>query len=124
MIQSTFYAQHNPCRKRKPRKKYIKKQRRQAEAMVAQAAAMTTSSSHLLFTSSRSLSRLSPFQLCVFDSKTLVSYPNITSTIKKKHGGGGGLKCMAVNTASEAETKKSRFEIQTLTVESRTSGCY
>jgi fructose-1,6-bisphosphatase I len=92
--------------------------------MVAQAAAMTTSSSHLLFTSSRSLSRLSPFQLCVFDSKTLVSYPNITSTIKEKHGGGGGLKCMAVNTASEAETKKSRFEIQTLTVESRTSGCY
>jgi len=81
MIQSTFYAQHNPCRKREPRKKNIKKQRRQAEAMVAQAAAMTTSSSHLLFTSSRSLSRLSPFQLCVFDSKTLVSYPNITSTI-------------------------------------------
>ncbi|KAL9361890.1 hypothetical protein Peur_044675 [Populus x canadensis] len=72
--------------------------------MVAQAAAMTTSSSHLLFTSSRSLSRLSPFQLCVFDSKTL-----------KKHGGGGGFKCMAINTASEAETKKSRFEIQTLT---------
>ncbi|KAJ6922468.1 hypothetical protein NC652_016191 [Populus alba x Populus x berolinensis] len=68
------------------------------------------SNDNFIITSSRSLSRL-----CVFDSKTLVSYPSITSTIKKKHGGGGGLKCMAVNTASEAETKKSGFEIQTLT---------
>ncbi|KAJ6992955.1 hypothetical protein NC653_016164 [Populus alba x Populus x berolinensis] len=59
MIQSTFYAQHNPCRKRKPRKKYIKKQRRQAEAMVAQAAAMTTSSSqaHVLFPACVSLTQ-------------------------------------------------------------------
>ncbi|CAK7333597.1 unnamed protein product [Dovyalis caffra] len=83
--------------------------------MVAQAAAAgTTSSSHLLFSSSHSLSRLSPFQLCVFDSKTLVSYPSSANTLKKKHVG-GGLKCMAVSTASEAATKKSKFEIQTMT---------
>ncbi|XP_011008013.1 PREDICTED: fructose-1,6-bisphosphatase, chloroplastic-like [Populus euphratica] len=82
--------------------------------MVAQAAAITTSSSHLLFLTSCSLSRPSPSQLCVFDSKTLVPYPNSTSTYKKKRGG-DGLKCMAVSTASEAKTKKSTFEIQTLT---------
>ncbi|KAJ6425361.1 hypothetical protein OIU84_026014 [Salix udensis] len=82
--------------------------------MVVQAAAIITSSSHLLFSSSRSLSRPSPSQLCVFDSKALVPCPSSTNTSKKKHGG-GGLKCMAVSTASEAKTKKSKFEIQTLT---------
>ncbi|OAY43614.1 fructose-1,6-bisphosphatase, chloroplastic [Manihot esculenta] len=72
-------------------------------------------SSHLLYSTSQSLPRLSPFQLCVFDTKTLVSFPS-THSSKKKHGAGAAVKCMAVSTASEAETKKkSKFEIQTLT---------
>ncbi|GLT92635.1 hypothetical protein SLE2022_104630 [Rubroshorea leprosula] len=81
--------------------------------MVAIAAA---TSSQLLFSSSRSISSLSPFQLCVFDSKTLLSSPaNAGSIVKKRHVS-GGVRCMAVDTASEAETKKKGgFEIQTLT---------
>ncbi|KAF2288590.1 hypothetical protein GH714_008984 [Hevea brasiliensis] len=76
--------------------------------------AVTKPSSHLLFSSSQSLSRLSPFQLCVFDTKTLVSFPSNNSS-KKKHGA-GAVKCMAVGTASEAEIKKKNtFGIQTLT---------
>lgn len=72
-------------------------------------------SSHLLYSTSQSLPSLSPFQLCVFDTKTLVSFPS-THSSKKKHGAGAAVKCMAVSTASEAETKKkSKFEIQTLT---------
>ncbi|XVF08218.1 hypothetical protein REPUB_Repub06bG0207400 [Reevesia pubescens] len=79
------------------------------------AAAAATTSSQLLLSSSRSLSRLSPFQLCVFDSKTLVSCPsNSSNTIKKRHVA-SGVQCMAVGTASEAETKKSGFGIQILT---------
>ncbi|KAB2059772.1 hypothetical protein ES319_A11G330100v1 [Gossypium barbadense] len=62
------------------------------------AAVAATASSQLLVSSS-SLSRLSPFQLCVFDSKSL-----------RRH-----VRCLAVGTAPEAETKKSGFEIQTLT---------
>ncbi|XP_021289402.1 fructose-1,6-bisphosphatase, chloroplastic [Herrania umbratica] len=76
------------------------------------AAAAATASSQLLLSSSRSLSRLSPIQLCVFDSKTLVSCPS--NTIKRRHVA-GGVRCMAVETASDAVTKKNGFEIQALT---------
>ncbi|KAL5740480.1 hypothetical protein ACOSQ2_029660 [Xanthoceras sorbifolium] len=85
--------------------------------MVAAAGiAATASSSQLLFSSSRSLSRLSPYQLCVFDSKALVSCPN--KAVKRRHvTTGGGVRCMAVGTAAEAAAtkKKSGYEIQTLT---------
>ncbi|KAK8570639.1 hypothetical protein V6N13_103043 [Hibiscus sabdariffa] len=77
------------------------------------AAVAATASSQQLISSSRSLSRLSPFQLCVFDSKTLVSCPtngNDSNSIKRGH-----VRCMAVGTAPQAETKRSGFEIQTLT---------
>ncbi|GMI79750.1 hypothetical protein HRI_001644300 [Hibiscus trionum] len=72
--------------------------------MVAVAAA--TASSQLLISSSRSLSRLSPFQLCVFDSKTLVSCPtngNASNCIKRRH-----VRCMvvgAVNVQGEDQKK-------------------
>jgi fructose-1,6-bisphosphatase I len=82
--------------------------------MVSVAAAATTatrSPSHLLFSSSRSLS---PFQQCVFDSKTLVSCPN-NSNSKKKHVA-AGVRCMAVGTTEAgAKKKKGAFEIETLT---------
>lgn len=80
-------------------------------------AAAATSSLQLLLSSSRSLSRLSPYQLCGFDTKTLVSCPSNCNNVnvKRRHVG-AGVKCMAVGTASESETKrKSVFEIQTLT---------
>lgn len=80
---------------------------------VAAAATTTTAQSNPLFSSSCSISRLSPFQLCVFDSNTLLSCPNNSNSSKKKHVG-AGVRCMAVGTA-EAATKKSAFEIQTLT---------
>ncbi|KAK9291112.1 hypothetical protein L1049_009299 [Liquidambar formosana] len=75
---------------------------------MAAAAASTTSISHLLFSSSRSISRLSPSQ------QTLLS---CTPNSKKRHvAATGGARCMAVGTASEAETKKrGGHEIQTLT---------
>jgi fructose-1,6-bisphosphatase I len=83
--------------------------------MVSVAAATTaTRPSHLLFSSSRSLS---PFQQCVFESKTLVSCPiNNNSNGKKKHVA-AGVRCMAVGTAEAAGAKKKKgaFEIQTLT---------
>lgn len=80
---------------------------------VAAAATTTTAQSNLLFSSSRSISCLSPFQLCVFDSNTLLSCPNNSNSSKKKQVG-AGVRCMAVGTA-EAATKKTTFEIQTLT---------
>lgn len=84
--------------------------------MVAATTTTTTSPSHLLFSSLRSLSRLSPFQLCVFDSKTLFSCSSNNSSFKKKHVAAAGVRCMAVSTGSEAETKKKKkFELQTLT---------
>ncbi|KAJ7961321.1 Fructose-1,6-bisphosphatase [Quillaja saponaria] len=78
--------------------------------MVAMAA--TTASSQLIFSNSCSSSRLSPFQLCVFDTKTVLSSP-----IGKKKHVGSGIRCMAVGSAAEkAETKKkSGYEILTLT---------
>ncbi|KAJ9694859.1 hypothetical protein PVL29_010369 [Vitis rotundifolia] len=80
--------------------------------MAATSATATTASSQLLFSSSRSVSRLSPFDLRVYDSRTLVSFP----TNSKRRHGVSGVRCMAVGTASEAETKKkSGFEIQALT---------
>ncbi|KAE8099287.1 hypothetical protein FH972_017280 [Carpinus fangiana] len=83
--------------------------------MVSVAAATTaTRPSHHLFSSSRSLS---PFQQCVFESKTLVSCPsNNNSNGKKKHVA-AGVRCMAVGTAEAAGAKKKKgsFEIQTLT---------
>ncbi|XVE76484.1 hypothetical protein DITRI_Ditri12bG0176900 [Diplodiscus trichospermus] len=78
-------------------------------------AAAETTSSQLRLSSSRSLSRLSPFQ--VFDSKTFVSCPyNSCNTVKRRPVAAAGVRCMAVETASsEAETKKTGFEIYTLT---------
>lgn len=93
-----------------------KKKAQRITIMVSAVAATATASasSQLLVSSSRSLSRLSPFQLCVFDSKTLVSCPSNgnggNNRIKRRH-----VRCMAVGTTPEAETKKSGFEIQTLT---------
>lgn len=83
--------------------------------MVSVAAATTRTPSHLLFSSSRSISHLSPFQLRVFDSKTtVVPYPYNNNSKSKKHVA-AGFRCMAVG-AAEAETKKRNvFEIQTLT---------
>lgn len=78
----------------------------------------SASSSQLLFSSSRSPSRLSPYQLCVFDTKSLLSSSN--AGVKRRHGGGGsGVRCMAIDTAAaataEATKKKSGYQIQTLT---------
>ncbi|XP_065852465.1 fructose-1,6-bisphosphatase, chloroplastic [Euphorbia lathyris] len=67
-------------------------------------------SSHLYLSSTRSLARLSPFHLCVFDSKTLVSFPT-NNTTKKKHA----FKCMAVTTAPQTKTTRNKYEITTLT---------
>uniref|UniRef100_A0A2P2JB70 fructose-bisphosphatase n=1 Tax=Rhizophora mucronata TaxID=61149 RepID=A0A2P2JB70_RHIMU len=85
--------------------------------MVAAATPTTRSSHHLFFSCSRSLSCLSPLQLCVFDAKTLVSSQNNVSNSKKKHVvAAGAVKCMAVSTGSKAATtKKSTFQIETLT---------
>ncbi|CAN1275623.1 Fructose-1,6-bisphosphatase, chloroplastic [Linum perenne] len=72
-------------------------------------------SSHLLSSStSRSLSRLSPFQVCVFDSKSLVYSSSFSS---RRNVAGSGFKCSAVGTVpSKPVTKKrSSYEIQTLT---------
>ena len=80
--------------------------------MAATSATAATASSQLHFSSSHSISRLSPFHLRVYDSRTLVSFP----TNSKRRHGVSGVRCMAVGTASEAETKKkSGFEIQALT---------
>nr|QGW58457.1 chloroplast fructose-1,6-bisphosphatase 1 [Camellia oleifera] len=83
--------------------------------MVATPAA-TSPTSQLLFSTSHSTSRLSPFQACVLDAKTLLSCPKRRQVAVS---GGGSVRCMAVGTESETEKKKtsssSRFEIQTLT---------
>ncbi|KAM7526424.1 hypothetical protein LguiA_016326 [Lonicera macranthoides] len=80
-------------------------------------AAPTASSappSHLIFSSSHSISRLSPFQLCGLDAKSLLSYPTTTTT--KRRSVGGSVRCMSVETASKSVPKKTnRFEIVTLT---------
>lgn len=67
------------------------------------------STSHLYLSSSRSVSRLSPFHVRVFDSKTLVP------THRKHVATSTRFKCMAVSTAPATETKKNTFEITTLT---------
>lgn len=79
-------------------------------------AAAATASSQLLFSSSHSFSRLSPYQICVFDSKALVSSCP-SNVLKRRHVGvAAGVRCMAVGTTSEVATKKrSSYEIETLT---------
>lgn len=76
------------------------------------AATATTPSSHLLFSSSKSISRFSPFQS--------LPCPNggasASNAVRRRQmaAGGGGVRCMAV--AEGAGTrKKSGYEIQTLT---------
>ncbi|CAL1378915.1 unnamed protein product [Linum trigynum] len=79
------------------------------------AAAAAAASPHLLSSASRSLS---PFQVCVLDSKSLVSASSFHSGARKRTvGGGSGFRCTAVGTVpSAAETKKrSSYEIVTLT---------
>ncbi|KAL3536469.1 hypothetical protein ACH5RR_004930 [Cinchona calisaya] len=74
-------------------------------------AAAATITAHHIFSTSHSISRrLSPIQLCVLDpNKSLCS----NNTRRKVNG---GVRCMAVETASEsAKTKKASYEIQTLT---------
>lgn len=73
-------------------------------------AAAATASSQLLFSISHSFSRLSPHQICVFDSKALgSSCPS--SAVKRRHVG-----VAAVGTTSEVATRKrSSYEIETLT---------
>lgn len=81
--------------------------------MVAMAAA--TASSQLIFSkpSCSNSSRLCPFQLCVFDTKSVLQS---SSTTRKKHvGGSGSVRCMAVGEATTQTKKKSGYELQTLT---------
>ncbi|GAV65478.1 FBPase domain-containing protein [Cephalotus follicularis] len=81
------------------------------------AATTLTANSHLLLPTYRSLFGLSPFQITVVDSKSLVSCPNNNNIVKRRYavaGGGGGVRCKAV--ASETvTTKRSGYQIQTLT---------
>ncbi|XP_015897084.1 fructose-1,6-bisphosphatase, chloroplastic-like [Ziziphus jujuba] len=80
--------------------------------MVAATVAATSPSQLLLYSSSRSISQLSPLQLCFFDSRASPSFPNHNHG--KRRQVGFGVKCMAI--AAETETKKkSGYEIQTLT---------
>ncbi|KAG7964960.1 hypothetical protein I3843_09G199900 [Carya illinoinensis] len=75
------------------------------------AAAATRTPSHLLFSSSRSLSHLS-----IFDSNTtLLSCRNNISLSRSKKHVPPGVRCMAVGTADAETKKKGGFEIQTLT---------
>ncbi|KAI4354617.1 hypothetical protein L6164_003466 [Bauhinia variegata] len=73
--------------------------------MVALAAA--TASSHLIFSRALSPSRLCPFQLCVLESKSVLS----SSSGRRRHVG-AGVRCMAVETEAK---KRSGYELQTLT---------
>ncbi|KAF7146158.1 hypothetical protein RHSIM_Rhsim04G0164800 [Rhododendron simsii] len=76
------------------------------------------SSQLLHFKTTHSTSLLSPFQVSVSDTKTLWSCPTTTGGSRRRQvaAAAGGVRCMAVGAAPEAETKKrSRFEIQTLT---------
>lgn len=78
--------------------------------MVAMAAA--TASSQLIFSSKPcSPSRLCPFQLCVFDTK----YSILSSSSRRKHVGGAGVRCMAVGEATTETKRKTGYELQTLT---------
>ncbi|KAK7339793.1 hypothetical protein VNO77_20478 [Canavalia gladiata] len=74
--------------------------------------AAATASSQLVFSKPcSSPSRLCPFQLCVFDTKSVVS----SSSIRRKHVSGSGVRCMAVGEATTVTKKKSGYELQTLT---------
>ena len=76
--------------------------------MVAMAAA--TASSQLIFSKPYSPSRLCPFQLCVFDTKSVLS-----SSRRKHVSGSGGVRCMAVGEVAAETKKKSSYELITLT---------
>ncbi|GFY93200.1 high cyclic electron flow 1 [Actinidia rufa] len=78
-------------------------------------AATTAATSQLLFSSSHSISRLYPRQLCVSDAKTLLSSAGGQRHQTAAGGGRGGVRCMAVGAAPEAAKKSNKFEIQTLT---------
>lgn len=74
------------------------------------AAATATTSSQLIFTKRCSVhSRLCPSQLCVFNTKSVLS--------RRKQVSGNGVRCMAIKeAAATTETKKrSGYDIQTLT---------
>lgn len=76
------------------------------------------SSQLLHFKTTHSTSLLSPFQVSVSDAKTLWSCPTTTGGSRRRQvaAAAGGVRCMAVGAAPEAETKRrSKFEIQTLT---------
>ncbi|ONI03598.1 hypothetical protein PRUPE_6G267900 [Prunus persica] len=77
------------------------------------AATLTSPSSQLLCSSSRSISQLSPLQQCLFGSKAIVSCPSNVNYSKKRHVG-DGVKCMAVAAETEPK-KKGGYQIQTLT---------
>ncbi|CAN0879828.1 Fructose-1,6-bisphosphatase, chloroplastic [Linum grandiflorum] len=80
------------------------------------AAAAATSSSHFLLPStsrSRSLSRLSPFHVCVHDSKSLLVSSSPSS--RRRIRSSGGFKCAAVGTAPSKKKSSSSYEINTLT---------
>ncbi|WVZ05650.1 hypothetical protein V8G54_018996 [Vigna mungo] len=77
--------------------------------MVAMAAA--TASSQLIFSKPCSPSRLCPFQLCVFDTKSVLS----SSSSRRRHVGGSGVRCMAVGEATTETKRRSGYELQTLT---------
>ncbi|KAM3001287.1 hypothetical protein FF2_037598 [Malus domestica] len=77
------------------------------------AATLTSPSSQLLCSSSRSLCNISSLQQCVLGSKTVVSCPNLTYN-KMRHAT-DGVRCMAVTAKTMEPKKKSRYEIQTLT---------
>nr|ACJ84345.1 unknown [Medicago truncatula] len=76
--------------------------------MVAMAAA--TASSQLIFSKPCSPSRLCPFQLCVFDTKSVLS-----SSRRKHVSGSGGVRCMAVGEVAAETKKRSSYELITLT---------
>nr|Q42796.1 RecName: Full=Fructose-1,6-bisphosphatase, chloroplastic; Short=FBPase; AltName: Full=D-fructose-1,6-bisphosphate 1-phosphohydrolase; Flags: Precursor [Glycine max]AAA33956.1 fructose-1,6-bisphosphatase [Glycine max] len=72
--------------------------------------AAATASTQLIFSKPCSPSRLCPFQLCVFDTK------QVLSSGRRRHVGGSGVRCMAVGEAATTGTKKrSGYELQTLT---------
>jgi fructose-1,6-bisphosphatase I len=75
--------------------------------MVAMAAA--TASSQLIFSKPCSPSRLCPFQLCVFDTKFVLS------SSRRKHVSGSGVRCMAVGEVTPETKKRSGYELITLT---------
>ncbi|KAL6133133.1 hypothetical protein ACLB2K_065370 [Fragaria x ananassa] len=77
------------------------------------AAALTSTSSKLLCSSSRSISQLSPLHQCVFGSKaTTATTPN--SSKRNRGVGSVGVKCMAVAAETEPK-KKTAYQITTLT---------